>query len=504
MVGIKYNISASLASQLYAAVVAIVMLPVYLKYMGAEAYGLVGFFTMAQALFQLLDLGLSPMVMRYVARYRGGVVSRNELSRVLRTVVTCACSIALLGAIVGISLSTVIAERWFRATKLDGDEISYCISLMAVAIAFRFVSSLVRSAVSGFEALVTLGGVTILITTLRFICVLPAMWHWGARPGVFFAYQVVVSTLELAILSLVFARLMRSGPDNVSATNDRSLLQELRFAFTASLTGGIWILSTQVDKVLLSSMLTLDHFGFYTLCASLANGVLLLSSPIGMAILPRLIRLQSEGRREEVYGLYLRGSQLAIVVTTPVIVLLTLFSGEFLWIWTADKELARLVGPTLLMYSAGTAFLIAGSFPYLLQVSQGTLRLHVMGSLAFVAVLVALVYGLTPSLGMRGAALAWLACNVIMFLIWTPVVHFFFLPGPHWRWVGENVARIWIPTLAAGAVCQWILQPFTSRLLSAVQLAVVLGIMQVIAVLSSGEGARLIRRYISPCIARLR
>ena len=31
--------------------------PLYIKYMGAEAYGLVGFFTMLQAWFGLLDMG---------------------------------------------------------------------------------------------------------------------------------------------------------------------------------------------------------------------------------------------------------------------------------------------------------------------------------------------------------------------------------------------------------------------------------------------------------------
>jgi hypothetical protein len=42
---LKRNILASYASQIYVTLVGILVLPLYLKYMGAEAYGLVGFFT---------------------------------------------------------------------------------------------------------------------------------------------------------------------------------------------------------------------------------------------------------------------------------------------------------------------------------------------------------------------------------------------------------------------------------------------------------------------------
>ena len=54
---LKINILASYASQIYIVAVSILILPLYVKYMGAEAYGLVGFFAMLQALFGLLDFG---------------------------------------------------------------------------------------------------------------------------------------------------------------------------------------------------------------------------------------------------------------------------------------------------------------------------------------------------------------------------------------------------------------------------------------------------------------
>ena len=47
---LQRNILASFASQIYVTLIGIVMVPMYVRYMGPEAYGLVGFFAMLQAL----------------------------------------------------------------------------------------------------------------------------------------------------------------------------------------------------------------------------------------------------------------------------------------------------------------------------------------------------------------------------------------------------------------------------------------------------------------------
>ncbi|MGH9879537.1 MAG: oligosaccharide flippase family protein, partial [Nitrososphaerales archaeon] len=66
---LKRNIIANYASQIYVTLIGIVMVPLYVRYMGAEAYGLVGFFAMLQAWFQLLDMGLTPTMARETARF---------------------------------------------------------------------------------------------------------------------------------------------------------------------------------------------------------------------------------------------------------------------------------------------------------------------------------------------------------------------------------------------------------------------------------------------------
>lgn len=63
------NVVANLVGQGWPVLISLVVVPLYLKLLGIEAYGLIGFYFMLQGLAQVLDLGLSPTMNREMARY---------------------------------------------------------------------------------------------------------------------------------------------------------------------------------------------------------------------------------------------------------------------------------------------------------------------------------------------------------------------------------------------------------------------------------------------------
>ena len=109
---LKRNILANYASQIYVTLIGIVMVPLYIKYMGAEAYGLVGFFAMLQAWFNLLDMGLTPTMARETARFHGGATDALSYRRLVRALEGVFLTIALAG---GVAMFT--ASGYIRAAR---------------------------------------------------------------------------------------------------------------------------------------------------------------------------------------------------------------------------------------------------------------------------------------------------------------------------------------------------------------------------------------------------
>src|SRR5690348_4798874 len=111
---VRISILANYAGQLYATLIGILLVPLYVRIMGVEAYGLIGFFTMLQGWFLLLDMGLTPTLGREAARFRGGAIDALHLRRLVRAFEGIFVTVGIAGALVLIACSGLIADRWLR------------------------------------------------------------------------------------------------------------------------------------------------------------------------------------------------------------------------------------------------------------------------------------------------------------------------------------------------------------------------------------------------------
>ena len=312
---LKRNILASYISQIYVTLIGIIMVPMYVRYMGAEAYGLVGFFAMLQAWFQLLDMGLTPTMARETARFSGGATDALSLRRLLRALEGIFVGVAVLGAATLLAGSGVIAESWLKVQQLPLIEVQHAIMLMAVIVALRWVCGLYRGAINGFERLVWLSGFNIAIATARFVLVIPFFIYVGTSPTQFFSYQLALAVIEVVMLVWQTYHLLPK-PDAGQRTPWRwePLRGVLKFSLSIAFTGSVWVLVTQTDKLVLSKLLTLADYAYFTLAVLVASGVMVISGPISGALLPRLSRLAASGDDAGLIRLYRHATQLVAVI----------------------------------------------------------------------------------------------------------------------------------------------------------------------------------------------
>lgn len=461
---LKRNILASYATQIYVTLVGIVILPLYLKYMGAEAYGLVGFFTMLQAWFNLLDLGLSPTVARETARFRGGATGALSYRSLLRALQLIFFAIALLGGGAMFVFSGLIATAWLNVQTLPLAQVQLALQLMSVGVALRWMSGLYRGCISGSERLVWLGGFNAFVATLRFVGVLPVLIWVGHSPAVFFTYQLLVALVELGGLAVkahgLFPTLPPGQPLGWSpASLFKPIKPVLKFSITIAFTSSVWVLVTQTDKLVLSKLLPLADYGYFTLAVLAASGVMMISGPISAALLPRMARLQAEGDEVGLISLYRAATQMVAVIAIPAALVLAFFAEQVLWAWTGDAAIARQAAPILTLYALGNGILGLGAFPYYLQFAKGDLKLHLIGNALFVVLLIPALIWATLAYGVIGAGWAWLGANAVYFLVWVPKVHNRFFKGLHAQWVFQDVGIIGvfslIPCIVAKTLLTW-------------------------------------------------
>ncbi len=84
MANVKYNIVANYLGQIWVGLIALVFIPLYIDYLGIEAYGLIALFAVMQSMFVLLDAGMTPTLNREMAKFNAGAYDAQFI-RVLYT-----------------------------------------------------------------------------------------------------------------------------------------------------------------------------------------------------------------------------------------------------------------------------------------------------------------------------------------------------------------------------------------------------------------------------------
>ena len=445
---LKRNIIANYASQIYVMLIGIIMVPFYVQYLGVEAYGLVGFFVLLQSLFYLLDVGLTPTMGRQTACYRGGEIDGLSLRRLLWAMEGIFYGVAFLGAIALTAISGKIAGQWLNVENLSLQEVKTVIVLMALIVAFRWVCSLYRGVVYGFERFVWLSSLSVAVATARSLLVIPFFIYISTSPVAFFKFQLGVASIEFIVVIFYAYRLMpKMDVGEKIAWEWKPLSGVLKFSLSIAFTSSVWLLVTQTDKLILSKLLSLTDYGYFTLACVVAGGILMVSAPIGGALMPRMTKMHAEGNEAGLIRLYRNCTQIVAVIAIPATLMLACLAEKVLWAWTGNAIVVTKAAPVLVLYTIGNGIVALGGLPYLLQFAKGDLKLHVIGNALLVVVLIPSLILATLHYGMVGAGWAWLASNAVYFIFWVPLVHNRFVKGLHIRWLLQDIGLIGLLSL---------------------------------------------------------
>lgn len=447
---LKKNVIANYLGQGWAGLIGLAFVPLYIKYLGIEAYGLIGIFALLQAWLTLLDMGMSPTLNREMARFTAGAHTPQSISDLLRSLeIVCFGIAALIGVLIW-AASGWMAADWLRADKLPLDVVAQAIAIMGGVAALRFVEGIYRGAILGLQRQVFFNAVNASLSTVRAAGAIAVLAWVSPTIEAFFIWQGVVSMVSIAILAFAAHGSLPTTPQ--PARFSRQALMDIRH-FTGGMmaTTFLAILLTQIDKVLLSKLISLEAFGYYTLAGTVATTIGMLIAPITQAFYPRFTELVANGEQQELIQTYHRSSQLVTVSAAPAALMLVFFDEKLLVLWTGNEVLANEVAPILALLAAGTLLNGLMHIPYMLQLAHGWAGFAVRVNLVAVAVLVPAILWVTPRYGAIGAAWVWVLLNAGYVLIGIHFMYRRLLPDEKWTWYWSDTAR----PMAAATLAAW-------------------------------------------------
>lgn len=497
MSAFRWNLVANYLGKGWSAIVSLAFIPVYLRYLGVEAYGLVGVQASLLALLSLLDFGLSSAVTREFAALQVETAATAKQRDLLRTLEPVYWGMGLLaGAIVAL-LATPIARDWVNPGSLSTQIVTQAILLIGLTIAAQWPIALYNGGLNGLERQVPQNALAASMATVRALGAVAVLVLVAPTIQAFFVWQALCSAVHALCAAVLLWRYLPRGAAPAqfrSALLRRLLPMALGMAGIAASSAAL----TQLDKVILSRLLPLEQFGYYTLATTAAGVLFHLVMPVFTAAFPRLSRLAAEPGRVGLRSAYSQASQVMAVTVLPVAATLACFAGAVLQLWTGDQAVAAAAALPLALLAAGNGINALVNPPFALRLAAGSLRPVVILNILATLLMAPLAWVLIDRFGMPGGAAAWLVINLLYLLVGVPFMHAGILPGETPRWMLRDV----LPPLATAwliaALGAWMLPVEFPRLAQIVWIVTVGLLAGAGAVLASSTGRGFVIRNLLP------
>jgi O-antigen/teichoic acid export membrane protein len=446
----KINVIANVVSNGWTALLSIYFLPIYLHYVGVEAYGLIGIFSSIQAFINVLDFGLSPTLNRELARLSTIDDQAQAIHNLKRTLEIpnwiCTVCIALFLS----ALSPLIARFWVQPKDLSIETVTAAFLIMSVNIAVQFSVNFYIGGLMGLRKQLLLSLINIFCATLRSIGAFVVLAFVSPTIEGFLLWQGFVVLLQVVLMALTLKGSLPKTPRK--GIFQKELLQKI-WRFAAGMTGItlVSLILTQTDKAILSRMSNLETFGYYTIAVTISSMVIgMVVSSINHAVFPQFSRLVSLADENALREFYHRSCQITAVYVFPVTIILALFSYDILLIWFEKKpEIAANTYLLLSVVAVGNGLNSLIWLPHSLQLAHGWTKLSFYLNLVTIIFLIPLMVFGVYKYGAIGGATVWVLLNASYFFTLIQIMHGRILKGEQWKWYFEDLG---LPFLTAALV----------------------------------------------------
>lgn len=431
---VKRNLVFNTLGGLWAAAINLISIPIQIRMLGPEAYGLIGFVATAQIGLTLLEFGLSTTVIREVASDTSP--DKADSGALVRTASTVYWIVAALVGLALILSADWLATRWLTLKTLDTSYAALAIRLLALNLTLSWPTALYAGALAGIQRLDVSNILRVSYTTLNAgggALILLA----GGSFTTFLIWLVGSSVVTTAIYLVVCLRMLPPGflTPGISLPVMRRVW---RFSLDVYAISVLALLLTSTDKLIISKVLSLAELGYYNLAYAAARLIAIIQDLINGAVFPALSRDHRLGDFTLLRLRFERFSQLVIyVLALPASILM--FFGRPLLEWVTRPEVASVAAPTMALLAFGSLLNGSLSPSYTLTLVAGKTRIPLAVNLFALVAYLPILYFLIATFGLTGAGVGWILLNLYYFAAFLPVALSVIPPANSVRWLFRNL-----------------------------------------------------------------
>ncbi|MGN5002997.1 lipopolysaccharide biosynthesis protein [Aeromonas sp. 82P] len=284
-------------SQIYRTILPLLFIPLTIAILGPEQYGLISFMTMLLSFLALLDAGVSGTFIRMISIHRNNILEFCSVIKLYNRALGVFLFISILLFLFIYNFSDVISSQWLN-TSIDYETTKNAIEIIGFVLGVNYLKLYICSFFYGVEKQVVISVWGCIYTTLFYGGSYLSIRYIESSIGCYLDSIYWISLFDIIVIFLMLCYYIynketlcniEDGGEGTDCCYDKfNLFSVIKQSGYLSCLSLVWIITTQLDKLILSTYTELSDYAHYQIATQLSSLVIVLTMPISQYLMPRL------------------------------------------------------------------------------------------------------------------------------------------------------------------------------------------------------------------------
>lgn len=397
--------------------VALLVIPLLIRDLGTERFGVLLLAWMVVGYFTLFDLGLGRAMTKYTSEYLAKKAF-PELNGLIWTSLLTLFAIGILGMAVIYSLAPYFVTRILVIPSTIQQEAIDAFGLLAFSLPIVVGTSAARGILEAQQRFGTVNAIAIPAGVANYLLPLAAI-HITNDLTLVVLFLVAGRTMTW-LLFLFFSLNSLEGLRVPRLPRISYALQLFQFGGWVTVSSIIGPLMTYMDRFMVGTVLTMSAVAYYATPYDLVTKLGIIAPGIMGVLFPVLIASITL-RQGDFWALHDRVTKFILLALAPIIVCALMFAQLFLGVWLGEEFALNSKGVFQIL-SVGVLFNSLAVVPFTAIHAAGRADLSAKAHLVELPLYLSTLWFLVRYFGIEGVAFAWLLRVVLDYLLMFSIV----------------------------------------------------------------------------------
>lgn len=382
--------------------VAFISIPLIIKHLGVERFGLLSLVWIVIGYFSFVDLGLGRATIKYTAEALGRG-EFEEVPKIFWTTVLFQGALGLIGTIIIVISSNFFVDKILNIPLDIILEAKKSFFFIGFALPIVLISSSIRGLLEAAQRFDLVNAIKLPVSVSMYLMPLLGVLLGFRLPGIIALFIVVRAISMFAWLIMCFRIFPALGKKIYFDKKNIQLL--LKFGYWVSASSILFYLMSSADRFIIASLLTVKELGYYSAPLEIINRLGIIPGSLSVILFPAFSALSGEKKEDYSRMLFVRSIRYILIGVGPLSLYFVFFSKSLFHMWLGPQFSQE---SSIVFQYLCIGFIISSlsSIPYNYLFGIGKVRSIVIIQVIEIFLYIPLSVLLIKKLGIKGAAVA--------------------------------------------------------------------------------------------------